>query len=622
MAAMPQARTGFPPDATVPRLIWSYLRRHAGPFLVGAVFLLATQYLTLEIPGELGAAIQALDDADEGTLALEAARAVAVASGKLIVLLAVAAAATRILSRVLIFNAARRIEYDLRNEVFTHLATLSPAYYQRVPTGDLTSRVINDTTYVRLMYGLAVLHLANTAFAYVMTLGKMVQIDLVLTALCVAPYPPLLWAVQRLANQLHSQTRVVQERLADLSAQVQEDLSGIAVVKTYAVEELEAQRFDATCEQYVQENLRLARIRGLLMPLMVSIGALGGLTVLYFGGRAVITEQGIELGEFVEFSGYLGLLSWPTIALGWIIAAWNRGTAAFERLAEVMREPADVVAPDPEETDRAVVAGDIELRGVRFRYPGADHDALHDLDLHIRAGTRVGIVGRSGSGKSTLVNLIPRLYDVSGGEVLIDGTPIGDIPLSRLRGAIGYAPQEPFLFSTTVASNIALGVAGVAGGEGASPGALDSEGSGAAGLSVEEAVAMAQLERDLDAFPQGLDTMVGERGITLSGGQKQRVALARALMTQPRILILDDSLSSVDTETERRILDHMESAMGQRTAIVVTHRFSILELLDEIVVMAGGTVVERGSHRELIAAGGHYAAMVARQALREEISSL
>lgn len=614
MSDVSRVRTGFPPDATVPRLIWAYLRRHSGAFLVGAVFLLATQYLTLEIPGELGAAIQALDDADEGTLTLDAARQVAVASGKLIVLLAVAAAATRILSRILIFNAARRIEYDLRNEVFTHLATLSPSYYQRVPTGDLTSRVINDTTYVRLMYGLAVLHLANTAFAYVMTLGKMVQIDFVLTALCVAPYPPLLWAVQRLANQLHSQTRVVQERLADLSAQVQEDLSGIAVVKTYAVEELEARRFDATCEQYVQENLRLARIRGLLMPLMVSIGALGGLTVLYFGGRAVITQQGIELGEFVEFSGYLGLLSWPTIALGWIIAAWNRGTAAFERLAEVMREPAEVVGPDPEETDRAVVSGEIELRGVRFRYPGADQDALDGIDLHIRAGTRVGIVGRSGSGKSTLVNLIPRLYDASAGEILIDGTSIRDIPLSRLRGAIGYAPQEPFLFSTTVAANIALGADGLAADGDARP--------GPAGLSLDDAVAMAQLERDLDAFPQGLETMVGERGITLSGGQKQRVALARALMMQPRILILDDSLSSVDTETERRILDHMESAMGQRTAIVVTHRFSILELLDEIVVMADGAVVERGSHRELVAADGPYAAMVARQALREEISSL
>lgn len=586
--------------------LWANAAAYKTPFLVGALFLLATQILTLRIPRELGQAIQVLKTGGEP----DAVQAQVISHCVTIILLALGACVMRILSRIKIFNAGRSIEYDLRNQVFSHLADLSPRYYQSIPTGDLTSRVINDTTYVRLLYGLGVLHGTNTLFAYVLAVGAMVKLDWQLAALCLVPYPFLLFLVQRLARALHVQTKIVQERLADLSSQVQEDLSGMAVLKAYCAEEVEAGRFSDNCERYVHANLKLVKIRGVLMPLMMSVGALGGLLVLFFGGRAVIQTGSITLGEFIEFSGYLALLTWPTLALGWVISVWQRGTAAFERLVDVIGSPVDISGP---ESDGGwSTQGAIEFRNVSFRFDDDSPEVLRNLSFRLEAGTKVGIVGRSGSGKTTLVNLIARYHDPTDGTIEIDSKPLPQIPLQDLRSALGYAPQEPFLFSTTVAKNISMGY------DVRHPDAPEPERSDHLGW----AVATSQIGRDLDALPQGLDTMVGERGITLSGGQKQRVALARALMTKPSILILDDSLASVDSQTERLILDELDVAMRGRTALVVTHRFNVLELMDEILVLDRGRLVERGTHDQLVKSGGHYAQMVERQRLKEELSSL
>ena len=606
------SHTGDQLRASKPTLkgrLWRYFKENRLRFVIGALFLLLTQFLALRIPRELGQAVQLLKDSGTD---LGEVRSQVVGHAIAIIILAVAAAGTRIMSRIQIFNAGRTIEYDLRSQVFRHMSRLSPSYYQSIPTGDLTSRVINDTTYVRLLFGLGVLHSTNTVFAYSLAVGHMVRLDWQLAGLVLIPYPFVLFLVQRLARALHQQTRVVQERLADLSTAVQEDLSGIAVIKAYTAEENEASRFADKCEVYVQANLRLARIRTLLMPVMQSVGGLGALLVLFFGGRAVISSGTISLGEFIEFAGYVGLLTWPTLALGWVISVWQRGTAAFERLTQVLDTEPQIVAPAPSDDDRAVQNGRIEFRNVGFRYDDDGPLVLDDVSFAVEQGRKVGVVGKSGSGKTSLVNLIVRLYDPTDGEILLDDRPIESIPLMHLRDAIAYAPQEPFLFSTTVAKNIRFG--------------YDVTRTAATETQSEQdlarAVEASQIGRDVEALPDGLQTMVGERGITLSGGQKQRVALARALISEPTILILDDSLSSVDAHTEQLILQHLERAMGSATAIVVTHRFNILELMDEILVLEHGRLVERGSHASLMKQQGAYARMVERQSIQKELSEL
>ncbi|MBH25850.1 MAG: ABC transporter ATP-binding protein [Myxococcales bacterium] len=585
-------------------------------FLIGAVFLVATNVLALQIPSLIGGTIQHLRDAESAG----AAANFDLIQGNVlwIVLLAVGAAGARILSRIFVFNGGRQVEYVLRNQIFAHLTRLETAFYERSATGDLVSRTINDVNYVRVLFGLGSLHIVNTAVAYLIILTLMMQVSPKLTLWSLAPYPLFLIVMRLFARALYTRTQRVQAQLSDISSQAQENLSGMSVVKAFAIQPEASAQFREASDAYLDANMSLALVRGAMLPYMGSIGAIGTLIVLGFGGSLVV-EAEITLGEFVEFSAYIVRLAWPTMALGWVIALWQRGMAGFDRLCHVLDTEPSVADPPlgrarALELDGPGPRGEIAFEDVSLTYEDGTV-ALDRVNLTIAAGSTVAIVGRTGAGKSSLVQLVPRLRDPSEGTVRVDGVPIQELTLDTLRGAIGYAPQTPFLFSTTIEENIRFGLLARE-----ASAATRGEQRAGEGLSLEDAVRIAGLTDDIPAFPQGLETMVGERGITLSGGQKQRVTIARALLLDPTILILDDSLASVDTRTERRILDELSRIMRGRTSILVTHRFNALELVDEVIVLEDGRVVERGPHRELIGEGGVYAEMVERQRLEEELN--
>ena len=591
------------------------MRRYLGAarwyFVVGVIFLLATNVLALRIPRLLGNAVETLRVAVVENTALDMAfiRTTAIA----VILLAIGSALTRIGSRIAIFNGGRHVEYVLRNELFEHLLTLGPEYFEEEATGDLVSRVINDVNYVRLMYGLGILHLVNTAVAYTMVLGLMFALDARLTLLCLAPFPVVLFTIRLFTRALYKHQRRTQEQLSEISAVAQENLSGAAVVRAFAIEHESEDRFKKTSEEYVERNLALARIRGAMFPYMGAVAGLGTLMVLYFGGTAVIDKH-ISLGQFVEFSAYLVALAWPTMAMGWVLSVWHRGRAGFDRLVEILDTRTTIPEPDAPlqlKTPEGAKRGEIVFQNVSLTFSDGTQ-ALRDINLRIPAGSTVAIVGRTGAGKSSLVDLIPRMRDPSGGKVLIDGVPANEAALVDLRSYVAYAPQSPFLFSTTVEENIRMGVLARE-----ELGLPPSEGA----PELEDALRISHFAGDLSVLTNGLDTMVGERGVTLSGGQKQRVTIARAVMLDPAILILDDSLASVDTQTERAILEELLEVMDGRTSILVTHRFNALEVVDEIIVLEEGRIVERGTHSELADAGGVYAELLERQRLEAEMAA-
>ena len=618
----------LPPDVRRRRL-WQYFRPYLKWFLAGSVFLVLTNLATLSIPQYLGDAVQLLRETvgAPGDFDTSAVRSEVITASIIIIALAIGAAVARIFSRITIFNAGRYIEFDVRNALYDHLAKLSPAFYGATPTGDLTSRTTNDVTYVRLLYALPFLHIVNTLVAYSIALTRMVGVDWRLTLACILPYPFLLFGLRRVMYALFTQTKVVQAKLSDLSTHIQENLSGIDVVKSYVLEQRECEHYGEENETYFQENLKLAKIRALMNALIILIASTGTLVVLIVGSRFVI-DGSMNLGEFVEFNGYIVALVPPTIALGWVFAIYHRGIAAFDRVSELLEHEPQLQDPDdpgslPEPTGQPV--GEIVFDDVSFSYDG-DDAALNDVSLTIPAGSTAAIVGKTGSGKSTLVRLIARMYDPDEGEIRIDGVPVDRIPLRDLRCEIGFVPQEPFLFSMTVGQNMRFGLDSLA----YDP-TLDKvlpdepllgdepfEGELTQSDRIQEAIDIAALRGDIDGFQEGLETLVGERGVTLSGGQKQRVTIARALLVNPRILILDDALASVDTHTERRILHQLETIMQGRTSIMLTHRFNALTEVDKIFVLDDGRVVEQGTHDELIERNGVYAQMYRRQKLREQ----
>lgn len=594
------------------RRLMVYFLRYRWHFLFGSLLLVATTYTALSIPRQLGSAIGLMREgmAEGATVDIASVRAHALT----IAGLAVVACLVRIASRMLLFFAGRLIEYDVRNELFEKLTVLEVDWHHRQSTGDLVSRIINDVNNVRAMYGFGTLSLVNTALTYVMVLSFMFAVSPQMTWLSLMPYPVIILVMRFFSRALFVRTQESQAQLSEISSQAQEALSGVQVVRSFAIEDQINERFVGASDEYVRRNLRLAVVRGALDPFIASIGSIGGLIVLWFGGRFVV-QGGLTIGQYVEFSAYITALAWPTASLGFAITMWQRGIASFDRILLILGTTPEVREPSAEARARHPrdeakrLTGDIVFDDVSLQWDDGS-TALEGINVCLPAGKITAIVGRTGSGKTTLVELIARLRDPTKGEVRIGGRPLPAIPIDELRSAIGYVPQDPFLFSRSVRANIELGKH-----------AREEEGREfQSAISLEDAVRIANLDEAVETFEDGLNTLVGERGITLSGGQKQRVTLARALLLDPDILILDDALASVDTRTEHAILEALATVMQGRTTILVTHRFNALALADQILVLEEGRVVEEGSYEALIARGGIFAEMNERQRLQEELA--
>jgi ATP-binding cassette subfamily B protein len=517
----------------------------------------------------------------------------------LIVAAAVLSGITRFGMRQLLNSISRNIETDLRNDLFRHLLRLPPEFYDRWRTGDLMSRATNDVLAVRQVAGPAIMYLVNTTAVSVFALALMMWISPTLTAIAMIPMVLIPVAVVWFGSRIHSRFERIQAQFSELNSFAQENLSGIRIVQAYAREDDQVRRFGIRSTEYMERNLDLARIWGAFFPALRFLGGLGAVIVLWLGGREVIAGH-ITLGEFVAFGFYLTLLMWPMIAVGWVTNLFQRGAASMGRInALLATEPA---IDDAAETIDSPITGAIEFRNVWFRYPETERWVLEDVSFMIEPGETVAVVGATAGGKSTIVRLMARLYDVTRGEILIDGIDVRNRRLESLRSAIATVPQEPFLFSDTLRENLILD---------------DTESDD----RLARAIDVAQLRTTLDEIPSGLDTLLGERGINLSGGQKQRATIARALHRDSPILILDDSLSAVDTVTEEAILEGLRAFMEGRTSIIVSHRVSAVAGADKILVLDEGHIVETGKHAELLAAGGVYARLLERQLLTEELQA-
>jgi ATP-binding cassette subfamily B multidrug efflux pump len=520
--------------------------------------------------------------------------------GGAIIVVALLHGIIRIFSRTTLLHTARRIEYKIRDDLYARLLTLDLHYFNKERTGDLMSRFANDLTNVRMLLGFGVLNVINTTLIYLVALTLMVRLSPQLAVLAILPFPVMIFVVKRLSAAMFRRSKRTQEELAKLTIAVEENVSAAAVIKAYCREDAAIATFAEASGRYMASNMRVAQLRGFMIPVMAATGALGTLIVLLMGGQQVV-EKTLTLGEFVAFNGYLAMLIWPTIILGWILNLIQRGAASMSRLNEVLQAEAQVQEPEnPVAVER--IAGDINISGLSFAY--GRELLLQDISLKVPAGSRLGIVGPIGAGKSTLVKLLARLYPVPDGTISIDGIEVNRLPLRQLRAAIGFVPQESFLFSRSIAANIAFGR------------------EGASREEIAAAAKLASLDGDVERFPGRYETLVGERGITLSGGQKQRTSIARALLKDPAILILDDPLSAVDAGTEEEILASLAGFYGERTVIIVSHRLSALHDCDTIIYLDSGRIIEQGSHQQLLELDGRYAALYREQQLRREIEGI
>ena len=501
--------------------------------------------------------------------------------------------------RVILIGTSRDIEFDLRNELFSHLVTLSSDFYARYRTGDIMARSTNDLNAVRMMLGPGIMYWTETMLTAVISVAVMMSVDWKLTLVCLIPAPLVSVAVMLFGKRIHDRFEVIQKMFSDISSRVQENLSGVRVIRAYAQEKPELHKFEVLNQAYVGENIRLAKLSALFMPLLQALIGLSFLMVLLAGGYRLL-EHRISLGSFVMFNTYMGMLVWPMIAIGWVVNLMQRGRASWDRIMQLMREKPAIFAGQSKGAKE--VQGAIRFEAVEVKYPACM--ALKKVDLRIAPGETIAIVGHTGSGKSTLVSLIPRLIDPTQGRVLLDGVDLRERDPEWVRRQIGFVPQETFLFSATLAENIALGV------------------EGATEQQIARAAELAGLAPDIAGFPAGYQTMIGERGLTLSGGQKQRVAIARAILRDPRILILDDALSSVDTLTEESILSSLAGVMRGRTTILISHRVSTSQGAHRIFVIEHGEVAEQGTHDQLIAGGGYYADLYQKQLLEEELEAI
>ena len=584
------------------RKLVPYLARYQRRFAAGLVSLILATGIQLVSPWILKLAV---DDLTRGVTRQK----LAVYAGVLMTV-ALAGGIFRFLMRRIIIGVSRQIEYDLRNDFFSHLQRLPLAYFQRHRTGDLMSRATNDLNAVRMMVGPAIMYSCTTSIVFVVGVLLMLSISPRLTLLGLLPLPFVSLVVRGFGRAIYQRSEQIQEALAHLSATTQEALAGVRVVRAYGREAVEIERFRRSNNDYLDRSRAVIQLQGLFYPTLALFLGLSALIVLWLGSRLVVADQ-ITVGDFVAFNAYLVMLSWPTIAFGWVTNMLQRGLAAWHRMLEILETPPSITDPGPHPTleTPSDIAGRVEFRNLTFGYNG--RPVLDDISAIVEPGQTLALVGPTGAGKSTLVDLLPRLFDPPPGSVLIDGVDVREIPLTVLRGAIGYVPQEPFLFSQSIAHNVAFGALG----SGHRSTSVSDD------RAIAQAVDIARLDKDIADFPQGLDTMVGERGITLSGGQKQRAAIARALLIDPRILILDDALSAVDTHTEEEILVRLRRRIRQRTSIVVSHRISTVRDADLILVLDQGKVVERGTHDELVRRAGLYAGLYRKQQLEAELEA-
>lgn len=573
-----------------------YVKRYWRQYLLGGLCLLGTATLVMWIPWWIREAVRIIEHGGAiGDVTYYAL---------LIIAAALAQGVVRTYSRALIFNAGRNIEYDLRNDLFAHLQKLTPAFYHTQRTGDLMSRVINDISAVRVMLGPGVLNFVNAPVYYIYAVALMLSMDVRMTLAALVPFPLLLYVARKFRGRILKSSLEVQQQMSVLSSHVQENLSGMHVVKAYAQEDFQTQQFIAFNKDYEVKSMEMAKMRGIVNPIMQGINGLTVLIVIWYGGVRVLRGD-LLVADIVAFIAYLNVLAWPTAAFGWMLSLVERGRAAMRRLEEILESKPEIVGAAARETNHTLKEG-IEFRDVFFAYARQKNgqSALQGVGFTLPVGRSVGLVGRVGSGKSTIAQLVPRLFDASSGAILMDGQDIRKLPLGNLRRMIGYVPQEPFLFSTSLKGNLAFG-----------RDQCSSE-------EIARAVKIAKLDRDLEVFPQGLDTVVGERGVTLSGGQKQRATLARALITDPPVLILDDCLSSVDAQTEAEILHELRAILKEKTCLIVSHRISAVKEADEILVLDDGKIIERGSHDELTRRGGVYAELYQQQRLSEELEQI
>jgi ATP-binding cassette, subfamily B, multidrug efflux pump len=579
------------------RPLYPYLKKYWRGFAWGSLCVLLLNGTWVQFPKVLGRSIDYLDKGNRGLgkLAFYAFLMIAIAASKGIF---------QFLTRWIVIGISRDIEFDLRNDMFQHLEKLSFPYYQRNRTGDIMARATNDLNAVRTLLGPAVMYSANTLVFTAMALFYMVKLSPKLTAYTFLPLPVASIVIQYFGRQIHERFEKIQAMFSDISARAQENFSGARLIRAYAQEGAETRRFEAANREYIARSLPLARLIGLLWPTLEFTLGLAIVLVLWLGGQDTLKGK-MSPGDFTAFLTYMVQLTWPVIALGWVVNMFQRGTASLARINEILQEEPEIAdekavrAAGPPEAE---IRGEIEFRNLDFKF--GDTPVLKDVNLHIPAGSSLAIVGPTGSGKTTLVDLIPRVYDAPSGTVLIDGRPVREYPLEFLRRNIGFVPQETFLFSETIRENIAFG----------NEDATDAE--------IRAAAEAANIAADIESFAEGFDTVVGERGITLSGGQKQRTAIARAILRNPRILILDDALSSVDTQTEDKILNHLREVMQGRTTIFISHRVSTVRNADRIAVLHSGRIVELGTHEELLSRNGYYTDLYNKQLLEEELAEV
>jgi ATP-binding cassette subfamily B protein len=577
------------------RPLFPYLKKYQRNYWIGTVCLVVTNGIWIVFPQVIR---RAIDDLGSGVY-----RHTLPAYGLMLLAIAGAKGIFQYLTRSILIGVSREIEFDLRNDLFRHLEALSPSFYQRTRTGDIMARATNDLNAVRMLLGPGIMYSANTI---VFTLGALLfmrSISFKLTLYAFLPLPIVSVAIQYFGRRIHERFERIQAMFSEISARAQENFSGARVIRAYVQEEAEAAEFETANQEYIVRSLKLVRLMGMLWPTLETMLGLAIVLVLWIGGRQVILGR-MTPGDFVAFNTYMVQLTFPVIALGWVINIFQRGTASMLRINELLVETPDIADGDGTKPalSGAPIRGEIEFRNLNFAYNGSM--VLHDINLKIPEGSSLAIVGPTGSGKTTLVDLIPRVYDAPPGTVFIDRRPVRDYPLATLRQNIGFVPQETFLFSDTIRENIAFGV------------------TSASDEAIRAAAQAANIAEDIESFPEQYKTMVGERGITLSGGQKQRTAIARAIIRNPRILVLDDALSSVDTQTEDKILNHLRTLMRGRTTIFISHRVSTVRNADRIAVLYGGRIVELGTHDELIARNGYYTDLYNKQLLEEELAEV